>query len=68
MTKAEINLAKKIVADHYVELTSKSKQKAAMALDDLGLVRIFTDDADALWVKARTRFAYETLEELADDA
>ena len=60
MTKAETDLAKAIVKDHYVPLTTKAKLEAAEALKRAGLVRI--GDIDGVpHAKAFTRAKYDEM-------
>lgn len=59
-TKAEESLAKAIVKDRYVELSSKAKQDAAESLAKLELVRVYAHDGK-VWAKARTYTALEKL-------
>ena len=61
MTKAEKDLAKAIVKDHYVELGSKAKKEAAEALAAAGLVRLYEDADGKPWAKALTRAAYNKM-------
>jgi hypothetical protein len=64
VTKAETDLAKAIVKNHYVELTSKAKLEAAERLAESGHVKIYDNDGKT-WAKARGRASYDRLAELA---
>jgi hypothetical protein len=66
VTKAQKDLAKAIVRDHYVELTSKAKLDAAeyLASEEGGqLVRLYENDGKR-WAKAYTRATYNQMAEL----
>jgi hypothetical protein len=63
MSKDERLLAKSIAHNHYVKLTSKSKEAAALSLSSAGLVRVYKADGD-LWAKAKTTKALELFKSL----